>query len=570
MDNLFIAAVVREMRDEILGRTVARISLAGSTLLFDLSLPGDRVLLVSLDSASPALYLTNVDRKQFDSGRRAHDPFISTLRKHLGGATLTSLRKDSLDRVVRLGFETFAASGDKQWFDLVLSLRGRSANAWLTDSFGAVHGLLSSGESTSPPSDEAADSGSLKVGLQDLNDSITLPEILERFFGGSSRFGPALKREFIARGESRSPIEALRSLLEDLYDSNPVPLIYSRVPLGEIGQRIVSLKEDFVLSHIELIHTRGMYRQQFPSLSEAAGQYYEARNRAKALLDEYNAARLILTHEIKKRESAMKAIEADHARFEDPARFRRFGDLILANLATARVEGSQVTVVDYYDALQREIQIEVPENKTLQQAAALYFSRYQKAQRALTAIARRRSEVAKELDPLRELLSRLEEEPTWERIADTRRDLDRRLGRAPRRGAAKQRGQSKVKLGKPGRRFISTDGFEILVGRNDRDNDQLTFRVARSMDIWMHAADYAGSHVVISNPSRNPVPHRAIMEAAELAAFYSQAKREGKASVHYTQRKFVSKPPRAKPGLVRLSSFKTILVEPRCVLKRAE
>ena len=110
----------------------------------------------------------------------------------------------------------------------------------------------------------------------------------------------------------------------------------------------------------------------------------------------------------------------------------------------------------------------------------------------------------------------------------------------------------------------------MLVGRNDRDNDVLTFRVARSLDVWMHAADYPGSHVVISNPSRNPVPQRTIAEAAELAAFYSQAKREGKAAVHYTQRKFVSKPPRGKPGLVRLSSFKTILVVPRCAMKRIE
>jgi predicted ribosome quality control (RQC) complex YloA/Tae2 family protein len=157
-----------------------------------------------------------------------------------------------------------------------------------------------------------------------------------------------------------------------------------------------------------------------------------------------------------------------------------------------------------------------------------------------------------------------------DRISETRNSLNRLLGKAAIKDATRRTGRSKEKIGKPGRRFISTDGFEVLVGRNDRDNDVLTFRVARSLDIWMHAADYPGSHVVISNPSRNPVPQRAITEAAELAAFYSQAKREGKAAVHYTQRKFVSKPPRAKPGLVRLSSFKTIMVQPRCVLKRIE
>jgi predicted ribosome quality control (RQC) complex YloA/Tae2 family protein len=86
----------------------------------------------------------------------------------------------------------------------------------------------------------------------------------------------------------------------------------------------------------------------------------------------------------------------------------------------------------------------------------------------------------------------------------------------------------------------------------------------------MHAADYPGSHVVLRNPRRETVPQRSVIEAAQLAAFYSQAKELTKAAVHYTDRKFVSKPPKAKPGLVRLSSFKTVMVEPGCNVERLE
>ena len=567
MENQYLAAVVREMTDEILGRTVARVSLAGSTLLFDLKLGGDRVLFVSTDRASPAVYLAEVDREQFDSGRRAHDPFISTLRKHLVGANIVAVQKDPLDRIVRITFESFDAGGDRRQNRLVLSLTGRSSNAWLLDSAGAAVGSFREVESD-PPAIYVEEAGSDDVAAQVVDDSITHEQVLERLFGSSSVFGPLLKREFVARSHNGSSVDALKSLLANLRE--PVPLVYSRVPLNQIGQRVINLKDDLVLSHINLSHAEGMLRHLFPSLSEAADHYYKARTRAKKLLEEHNSARQLLTHEIKKLESAMKAIEADQARFDNPDKFKRFGDLILANLANARVEGSRVMVVDYYDPLQPEIQIELAENKTLQQTAVDYFSRYQKARRALTAIATRRREVAKHLDPLPVLLSRLDEEPTADRIAETRQKLDRLLGRSAGKSSTKRTSRSKDKLGKPGRRFISSDGFEVLVGRNDRDNDEITFRVARSLDIWMHAGDYPGSHVVISNPSRNAVPQRTITEAAELAAFYSQAKREGKAAVHYTQRKFVSKPPRAKPGLVRLSSFKTILVEPRCVLKRIE
>ncbi|HEU4387656.1 MAG TPA: NFACT RNA binding domain-containing protein, partial [Blastocatellia bacterium] len=114
-----------------------------------------------------------------------------------------------------------------------------------------------------------------------------------------------------------------------------------------------------------------------------------------------------------------------------------------------------------------------------------------------------------------------------------------------------------------GRHFVSSDGYEILVGRGDRENDTITFRIAGSRDLWMHAADYPGSHVVIRNPKRLEIPVTTIREAAQLAAFYSQARKESKAAVHYTQKKFVTKPTKAKAGLVRLSSYKAILVAPR-------
>ncbi|MDQ6653336.1 MAG: NFACT RNA binding domain-containing protein, partial [Acidobacteriota bacterium] len=112
------------------------------------------------------------------------------------------------------------------------------------------------------------------------------------------------------------------------------------------------------------------------------------------------------------------------------------------------------------------------------------------------------------------------------------------------------------------RRYRSSDGYEVIVGRTARDNDQLTFRLARPNDLWLHAGDYPGSHVIVRNISRRDVPHRTIMEAAQLAAKFSQANKDSKVIIHYTRRKFLSKPKGAAPGLVRMSSFKTITVKP--------
>src|SRR6267378_5178331 len=125
------------------------------------------------------------------------------------------------------------------------------------------------------------------------------------------------------------------------------------------------------------------------------------------------------------------------------------------------------------------------------------------------------------------------------------------------------RKKQKASLTIPGmRRYLSSDGYEVLVGRSARDNDQLTFRVARPNDLWLHAGDYPGSHVIVRNSSRSEIPHRTIIEAAQLAAKFSQASKDAKVTIHYTRRKFLSKPKGAAPGLVRMSSFKAITVEP--------
>ena len=567
MDNFFLSALVREISPEVSGRSVSRVSLIRSTLVFDLRLNDERRLLISLDRASPAIYLSSRTSIRSNREREQEPAFLSLLRKHIGDARLVRLSKELVDRIVEIDFEKTDAIGNPIATKLVVILTGRSANAGLFNAEGVTLGqFFKQGEvqRISSAGPEHTDGAPADL-LSDLNESLTQAEVLERI-STTKVFAPQLKNEFLARCRESSPADALRSLIDDLTASRPVPLVYSRLPLGEIDDRVVSPKSDLLVSHIELNQARGMNRYQFESLSEAADEYYFARQRAMELLSKYTAVKQELTREIARRENAIKAIESDRARFENPERLKRFGDLILANLATARTHDSTVVVVDYYDQEQRELQIDIPEGSTLQEAASLYFSRYQKARRALEALASRERSVSINIEPLKQLLRRLDQEPTCDCIDEVIAEMDQLLERSPNRRIDRKKGSEK---GSPfGRRFRSTDGYEIVVGRNDKENDALTFRVAKPYDVWLHAADYPGSHVVVRNPTRQPPPHRTIIEAAEIAAFYSQAKRDSKAAVHYTQRKFVSKPPRSKPGLVRLSSFKTVMVEPRCTAER--
>jgi predicted ribosome quality control (RQC) complex YloA/Tae2 family protein len=569
VDNFYLSALVQEIAPEVQGRAVARISLEASTLLIDLRLTSGRQLLASLDRNSPAIYLSNEVASQPTKGKHSSF-FLSLARKHLMGARLIKIWKDPLDRIVHFYFEKTGANDNQTQVTLWLALTGRSANAYLADAQGQIIGMLFEQTAAdqlvrSSPSIETLDPQTL---IGELTDSMTEAEVLNQYFGLRSHFGPQFKNEFLARSKETGPVSAFRSLIEDLFHRKPLPVLYSSLPLEQTRQVVINPKTDLLLSHIELTQARDLLRFQFGTLSEAADKYYGARGPALALRAEYSALKQTLSREIGKRESALSAINFDRSRFEHPETLKRWGDLLLANLANARFDGTSVTVVDYYDPDQAEIQIEIPERATLTEAASGYFARYQKARRALVAIASREQEVLRNLAPLKQLLLRLDHQATAECTASVNKSAGQLLGKtslAP--TDTSKRGRTKGAYAF-GRKFKSSDGYEIVVGRNDRDNDALTFRVAKPYDIWLHAADYPGSHAIIRNPTRGVLPHRTITEAAELAAFYSQAKREGKAAVHYAQKKFVSKPPRSKPGLVRLSSFKTILVEPRCALER--
>jgi predicted ribosome quality control (RQC) complex YloA/Tae2 family protein len=568
VDNFYLSALVEEIAPEVHGRAVARVSLEASTLLIDLRTGSGRQLLASLDRNSPAIYLSNeVAAQSFN--RKRNSFFLSLIRKHLVGARLLTLRKDPSDRIVYFYFDKTDASDNKISVTLRLALTGRSANAYLVDDLGNIIATLYD----QTPSDQTGRPGQSpetvnpETAITALTESMTEDEVLNQYFGPDSPFGPQFKSEFLTRSKETGPFAAFTSLIEDLYRRSPQPILYSKVPLEQIQQAVINPKTDLILSHIELAQARDLRRFRFATLSEAADKYYSLRGPALALRAEYAALKQTLSREISRQEQALSAINSDRTRFEHPEKLKRSGDLLLANLSNARCDGTSVTVIDYYDPDQMEIQIEIPEGATLTEAASAYFARYQKARRALAAIATREREVSNSLAPLKELLSKLIHQPTAECVASVSKVAGKLLGitPAPETDSHKRAGKRAFAFG---RRFKSSDGYEIVVGRNDRDNDALTFRLAKPHDIWLHAADYPGSHAIIRNPTRDVPPHRTITEAAELAAFYSQAKREGKAAVHYAQKKFVSKPPRSKPGLVRLSSFKTILVEPRCGLER--
>jgi predicted ribosome quality control (RQC) complex YloA/Tae2 family protein len=474
-----IKAIVEEIAPVLSGRMMGKIfQLSRVALAIDFR-PGDGLyLFISVEPSRPGIYMIERRVRDLEKQSLPLSSFVQVLRKHLGGATLISLKKDDTDRIVRFSFNAHDEVGNRSARTLVAQLTGKAANLLLLDERGFIIDTLR------PPRGDGQETG--------------------------ERYQP------------------------------PPPHINNRPT------------------------TAPFERGQFSTLSEAADNYYCQLETERAFEQRAATARARLRKEIVQREKLQRHLTDDLRAHGEAEEHKRIGDLLITNIGTAERHGKIVKLTDYYADGTPFIELELDEHSTLQEEAARRFSRYTKAKRASREIALRLNLIGKELETLRASQRELEgiiesgDEGALESLTGESKSEAGRKG-------AKKKAAAEV----PGaRRYRSSDSYEILVGRAARDNDHLTFRVARPYDLWLHAADYPGSHVIVRNPTRAEIPHRTIIEAAQLAAAFSQAKRDAKVDVHYTQRKFLSKPKGAAPGLVRMSSFRSITVEPRESVER--
>ena len=336
--------------------------------------------------------------------------------------------------------------------------------------------------------------------------------------------------------------------------------------LDELNRIVAILREDAVTRMHQVYQPPPRPQKDAPATltlddgppSAQLDKHFAAIDAARAFDARAKTIRSKLTKSIRQQRTLREHLHGDLVRHGDPEEHKRTGDLLLANVANAVRDGNKARITDYYTEGTPTMDIEIDENRSLQDEAAARFRQYTKAKRAADEIAERLKQVDLETTALERRLEELEQ--IIQARDEAALDSFEKPKPAPKvqpRKSAKPEKISGV------RRYLSTDGYEILVGRAARDNDNLTFRLAQPNDLWMHTGDYPGSHVVVRNPTRKEIPHRTIIEAAQLAGRFSQASDDTKVVVHYTERKFLSKPKGAAPGLVRLSRFRSITVEPK-------
>jgi predicted ribosome quality control (RQC) complex YloA/Tae2 family protein len=569
MDNFLLQAIVTELSPLLTGARLGKaVQLGATDLALDFRLRDGRWLAVSTDPQRLALYLSARNPKQLGEEPRTDTAFVSLVRKHLGGARLLGIEKLGYDRVVHFDFDAEDENGPPARRTLVVLLTGRAANVLIVEDSRVLAALREREDTTyADPPPPAGKLDPFQVSAEKLDELIAasagdVAAAAQRHLIG---FSAAYAEELRARAVSQAPRAALQSLLADLFERPPQPAIYSSPSLDELQREIGRDEFQAVLFVVPPSGGSGLSPQLPPeggTTNQTADQFFTLLDQRRRFLAERQTLHSQLAARLKKQRALQTNLTRELAGFANADVHQRYGELLLANLHQAQKTDAGFAVTDFYDERQPTVFIPAANKSDAREAAEHYFKLARKARHGQQTINERLPGIEREINSLDDNLARLDAITRADDLRDFAASLSLPKPPAPKKNLA-QPGKKAKEEKLPGvRRYRSSDGFEMLVGRADRDNDHLTFRIAKSQDLWLHAADYPGSHVVVRNPQRKPLPARTLTEAAQLAAKFSQARANAKVAVNYCERKFVTKPKGFAPGQVRLSSFKTVLVEP--------
>lgn len=562
LENYLLDKLVSEIAPSITGQLVGKIQQPGTMeFLIGLRRSDNLSIYFSLLPSRPAFFLTNKFSKNA-AKEESPNHLTNFMRKYLSGATLIALTKEPFERRLILEFSSFDIAGTPLKFSLLLDLMGRSANAHIFVDKVLLASLRELPEDSPnvsllplPQKTTYTLNTVTETQFSTLLEKHALSDLNKYILG----FSPTLAREVIEKSKRMEDYKAFQEVVKKLLIEND-PKIYAPETLSQLEIGNINLKNNVILTYLNLEIAKDLKSTLFPSLNKAVENYFSLLASLENFQTRRNSFKAKTKTEVNKLESLLDKLKIEQSEFLEAEKYRSFGELILANLNTLSIEQGKVFLIDYFSPDQQEISLSISENQSPKQLAEDYFKRYQRAKRGLQAIEKRLVTLEKELAAKRRLLENILNAVTEETLDQ----LEKPFTQPKIKTSVNKKNPNKEDTLMGGlRRYVSSDGYEILVGRSDKGNEQLTFQIAKAQDIWLHTADYPGSHVVIRNLQKKPIPQKTIYEAAQLAAYFSKAKEEKSAAVRYTERKNVSRPKKAKPGMALLTDFKTIMVSPQ-------
>lgn len=509
-------------------------------------------LYISVNPACPRIGIDNADR---ESPLTAPN-FCMLLRKHLLSATVDGVSLVGFDRIVRIDFSASSEFFDAGKRTLFVELMGRYSNIILTEN-GKVSGgnrgvnffdngvrpLIVGRDYALPPSGdkkEPSDKSLIEYFARYQSGEEKLSDYLVKGVRGiSSDTAAEAVSEYCKTRPQFNAAEFYAFINDFAYRRKKQPcVIYNG---GEV--------KDVCAFPYSVIAGEPKF---FASLAEAEDVFFREKETAKRFREKKERVVAVVSSAIKKVKKRLSAINARLSDAENGEKERVNGELVLANIYKIKQGDKSVAVTDYYDGTEKTISLDPA--LTPAQNAERYYKRYNKAKRTLVAQLPQKEFAEAELAYLNGVNDEIA-------LAENASDAVLIAEELKAAGyIAKEKLQQKRRKEPAKYRVYVIDGFTVKVGRNNVENDELTFS-AKGGDLWLHAKDYHSSHVIIETEGKD-VPEKTIITAAEICAYYGKGREGGKSDVVYTKKKFVKKPPKSKLGFCTYTDFKTVTVKP--------
>ena len=557
-DGITIACLRKELSDRLVGGRITKIVQpeADELLLTIKNNAAQYRLLLSASASLPLVYLTEKNK----NAPMTAPGFCMLLRKHLGGGRITAVTQPSLERILRFEIEHLDEMGDLCRKYLIAELMGKHSNlifcredGTILDSIKHVSLAVSSVREVLPGRTYFIPH------TQDKLDPLTASpaEMIEAvcakpaplgkaIYTSLTGFSPAIAEELCHRSflESARPAAALDDRERDMLQHQLLRLM-ENIKGEDFTPRIYyNGKEPAEFSAVPLTMYEDLDAQSFEDISGLLESYYAVKNTLTRIhqksADLRRVVQTALERTRKKYDLQLKQLQDTEKR----EKYKVWGELIHTYGYGVPEGARSMQALNYYT--NEEITIPLDSTLTAQENAKRYFDKYGKLKRTFEAVTKLLEETRNEIEHLESIQTALDMALTEEDLAPVREELVE-YGYI-RRKSGRNSGK-KPKLSSRPYHYLSSDGFDIYVGKNNFQNDELTFQFASGNDWWFHAKGVPGSHVILKSEGRE-LPDRAFEEAGRLAAYYSKNRGGDKVEIDYVEKKHVKKPGGGKPGFV--------------------
>lgn len=574
-DGITVAAITKELEENLSGGRIAKIAQpeVDELLLTIKSTKGQRRLYISASASLPLIYLTEENKP---SPMTAPN-FCMLLRKHIGNGKILSISQPGLERIIMMEIEHLDEMGDLCRKKLIVEIMGKHSNiifcnddGKIIDSIKHVSSQMSSVREVLPGRDYFIPDTMNKLDPLQVSEDLFKATLIEKplpvgkaIYSSFTGISPVIAEEICYRAGVDSDLvakEVSPDILTHLYrqfsyyldpikekDFHPVIYFRNNVPVE--------------FNALSLSHFTDCTAKEYASISEVLSGYYATKNTLTRIrqksADLRHVVQTALERNHKKYDLQLKQLKDTEKREKN----KIYGELINTYGYGLEPGAKSLTCLNYYT--NEEVKIPLDTNLTPQENSQKYFAKYNKQKRTFEALSSLTKETADEIQYLDSVNTALD-------IAMSEADLAQIKEELTQSGYIRRKfTKKKVKLNSKPLHYISSDGYDIYVGRNNLQNDELTFHFANNGDWWFHAKKAPGSHVIVKADGKE-LPDRVFEEAGKLAAHYSKNPGD-KVEIDYVERKHVKKPSGSKPGfVVYYTNYSLIIDSDISMLKEVE